>query len=137
MKEKQLGSKNQKQGIKGELFVMKKLCSKGWIVIPTSGSKSAIDLIAFHKKKKKWWGIQVKTTTSNLSFDFDRLSSICYKLYFTPVLALVKVGKIRDCQFCMKKNRVFYHVSEDETFKHPLGSDWDCDTFKQIVTIRA
>lgn len=134
---KRLGRKNQKQGANAESFVMNKLKSKGWTVIPTQGSKSALDLIAHQKKKRLWWGIQVKSTNTNMTFDNDSLSALCDDLYLVPVLAYVKATKPRDAQFCMKKSGRFYHVLEDGTTYHPLGGEWDCMAFKSKISVRA
>ena len=130
---RKLGLKNQTQGINAETFVMSKLKKNGWIVIPTKGSKSPLDIIAHHKKKKLWWGIQVKSTNTKMSFDFDSLAEICKELYMNPVLALVKIEKLRDAQFCMKKSGRFYHVLEDGSIYHPLGEEWDCVAFKSKI----
>ena len=85
---KRIGRKNQKQGTDAESFVMNKLKKHGWTVIPTQGSKSPMDLISYHKKKKLWWGIQVKSTNNNMTFDNDSLSALCDDLYLIPVLSL-------------------------------------------------
>lgn len=134
-KRKKLGKKNQKQGTDAELFVIKKLSKKGWNVIPTKGSKSPMDLIAYHRRKKLWWGLQVKSTVSKMTFDMDSLSDICKDLHFDPVLVYVKVDRFRDAQFCMKKDRKYYHVYEDGEIYHPLGEGWDCVAFKSKISI--
>ena len=89
-KKKNLGKENQKQCSEAEIFVMNKLRKKGWTLIPTKGSKSPVDIIAYNKKKNLWWGIQVKSTKARMSFNFNSLLDICHALYFVPVLALVK-----------------------------------------------
>jgi hypothetical protein len=133
---KQIGRKNQKQGVNAEIFVMSKLKQNGWTTIPTQGSKSPLDIIAHHRKKKLWWGIQVKSTNSNMTFDNESLSQLCHELYLTPVLAHVKATKPRDAQFCMKKSGRFYHVFEDGRINHPLGEDWDCMAFKSKISVK-
>lgn len=124
------------QGREAELFVTNKLKKMGWIVIPTDGSKSPIDLIAHNPRKKLWWGIQVKSTNSPMSFDPDSLSDICRELYFVPVLAHVKAVKPRDVQFCMKKSGRYYHVFENGDVYHPLGEDWDCMAFQSKISVK-
>ena len=136
MKNKKIrGRKNQKQGIDSEKFVLNKLKKHGWTVIPTKGSKSPIDIFAYNKVKKLWWGIQVKSTNTKMSFDFDSLSEICKELYLTPVLVFVKIDKNRDAQFCMKKRGRNFHVYEDGTIYHPLGDEWDCVAFKSKISL--
>ncbi len=134
---KQLGRNNQKQGIEGESFVINKLKQNGWIIIPTQGSKSPLDLLAHNPRKKQWWGIQVKSTNSAMSFDPDSLTNICRDLHFIPVLAHVKATKPRDVQFCMKKNGRYYHVFENGQIYHPIGEDWDCMGFQSKISIKS
>lgn len=133
---KRIGRKNQKQGIDAESFVMNKLKKHGWIVIPTQGSKSPLDLIAHNTRKKQWWGIQVKSTNSSMSFDPASLSDICRDLYLIPILAHVKITKPRDVQFCMKKSGRYYHVFESGEIYHPLGEDWDCMAFQSKISVK-
>ena len=114
---------------------MNKLKKTSWVVIPTAGSKSPLDLIAYHKRKKLWWGIQVKSTNSSMSFDPRSMSEICRDLHLTPVLAYVKT-KPRDAQFCMKKSGRLFHVFEDGTIYHPLGEEWDCVAFQSKISVK-
>lgn len=132
---KLLGARNQKQGTDSEIFVMKKLQKNGWTVIPTKGSKSPLDIIAYHKKKKIWWGVQVKSTAGKMTFDIDAVADICHDLHFIPVLAYVKSKKPREAHFCLKKQRKLYHVFEDGESYHPLGEDWDCVAFKAKISV--
>ncbi|MBI5377650.1 MAG: hypothetical protein HZA82_03405 [Thaumarchaeota archaeon] len=116
---------------------MAKLKQRGWTVIPTQGSKSPLDIIAYNKRKKLWWGIQVKSTNANMTFDNESLDSLCKDLHLKPVLAFVKAVKPRDAQFCMKKSGRFYHVFEDGSIIHPLGEDWDCIAFKAKISVKS
>lgn len=125
----------QKQGSDAESFIAKKLTSMGWRVIPTPGSKSPIDLLAYHKGRRKWWGIQVKSIRNTFSYDFDPLSRLCNELHFVPILAWVDPRNRGSAEFAMRRRNRFYHVSENGTEKHPLGEDWDCGAFKAKLSI--
>lgn len=133
---KKIGRKNQKQGTEGELLVMKNLRKNGWTVIPTPASKSPLDIIAHHKRKNLWWGIQVKSTKTGMTFNPKRLADECNNLYMTPVVGFVKVGKIRDVAFCMWKRGVFYHVLENGIDQHLLGTKWDCRYFEAKISLK-
>jgi hypothetical protein len=138
---KKIGSRSQKQGAEAESLVIRKLQKSGWTVIPTKASKSPLDLIAYNKRKRLWWGIQVKSATSGMTFDPKRLANICLDLYLDPVLAFVKVKKLRDVQFCMQKNGRLYHILEKGTFSnhknyHILGAQWDCAYFDSKISLK-
>jgi len=130
-----VGIKNFSQGSEAEILVMNKLKAERWIVIPTQGSKSPIDIIAYHKRKQKWWGIQVKSTGGTMIFDPINMAEICGLLYLTPVFAYVKTGKRREIYFCMMKSGRLYHVFEDGSISHLLGADIDCRAFRQKIAI--
>lgn len=133
---KKIGRRNQRQGTKGELLVMKNLRKNGWTVIPTPASKSPLDIIAYHKRKKLWWGIQVKSTKTGMTFNPKRLADECDNLYMIPVVGFVKVGKIRNVAFCMWKRGGFYHVLENGTDNHLLGTKWDCRYFEPKISLK-
>lgn len=113
LRHKRRGRKSNKQGVDSETLVADKLKSNGWVVIRTKGSKSPIDLLAHHRRKKLWWGVQVKSSVAGMTFDVDALSDICSELHFTPVLAFVGISKRRLIGFCMQKASKLYHMSED------------------------
>jgi hypothetical protein len=129
------GINNVNQGSAAEILVMKKLRDERWIVIPTQGSKSPIDVIAYHRRKQKWWGIQVKSTGAAMIFDPTDMAEICGRLYLTPVFAYVRTGKRREVYFCMMKSGRLYHVFEDGSISHLLGADVDCRAFRQKIAI--
>lgn len=130
-----IGRRSQKQGTEAETFVMNKLKKNGWIVIPTRGSKSPLDLIAYHKRKNFWWGIQIKSSRKNASYSIKDLSQICYQLYLDSVLAFVKVGRMRTVTFCKWKNGTLYHVYEDGRDDHILGESktHECFAFEPKI----
>ena len=132
---KRIGRRNQKQGNYAEIFVINNLRKRRRTVIPTRGSKSPLDIIAYHKRKQHWWGIQVKSTSAGMTFDMKELTSICRQLHFTPVLAYVKERKHRELYFCMRKAGRFYHVFEDENDNHLLGEDVDCVAFSTKISM--
>lgn len=130
-----IGRRSNKQGISSEQLVAEKLRSSGWTVIPTKGSKSPIDLLAHHRRKKLWWGVQVKSSKAGMTFDVEALSDICDDLHFSPVLAFVGISKRRTVGLCMQKASRFYHVLEDGTEYHPLSNDWVCELFKTKIGV--
>lgn len=137
LKQKRRGRKNQEQGSQSEKLVMKKLRKNGWICIPTSGSRSAIDILAYHRRRNLWWGIQVKSSGSSKTYDYERLSDLCNQLYMTPILAIV--GRDRNGRFvglCKVKNSKYYHMNEDGTIYHPIPSDdLTCRYFKPKIGV--
>jgi len=130
-----IGKISQKQGLDAESFVMNKLKKNGWTVIPTKGSKSPIDIMAHHKRKNFWWGIQVKSSRKNNTYPIKELMQICYQLYLDSVFAFVKVGKKRSVTFCKWKNGTLYHVYEDGVGDHVVGESitHECIAFEPKI----
>jgi hypothetical protein len=62
-------------------------------------------------------------------------ASICTDLHFSPVLAFVGISKRRTIGMCMQKSSKLYHVLEDGSVYHPLGTDWVCELFKTKIGV--
>lgn len=128
-----IGSRNTKQGSAAEQLVLRTLRKYGWTVIPTIGSRSPIDVFAYHNRRKDRWALQVKSSIANMTFDLEQISEISSKLHMKPGIAYVRQGKRRrELYFCISQEGKTCHVFPDGQY-HVFGTKPDCGVFKLLL----